>query len=244
MFKKNKKEVINKELQVIRKYNGTYDLNKIIRDCIPWEAGNCMIQENENVLFKIYYRNTGPIIEKEDEKKWFGNNDLLIYIVEEKEKFKIKYINLRDTEEKAINIANEIITNLGCYQTFDIGYSSKQYKEYIRKEKMIEIAIEADLYSQIENLGNIKYDDIEYFTYKKGTESIDYCDYVNKKYFYCDVYCLEKYKPCIELVEKIIKKCNILNLSELKFQYFKENERTKIMEKLIEDEIEASSWIY
>lgn len=232
MLKKKKIKSNDKNLEIIKKYN-QYNLSKIIRESVPWMSGDFVMKDNENILMKIYYRNEGTIIEENE--GWYGNNGLLIYIVETKGKYKIKYLNLKDTEKKAMDIAHQIITNLGHYQQFEVGFSSKQYKEYVRNEKMVEIEIRSDLYLQIKELGNIDYDNLEYFTYIKSNESIDYFDFVNKKYFYCDMYCLEKYKPCIELIEKIINKCEILNLNELRFTYFPESERLKIMQQLIEN---------
>lgn len=237
MFKKKKCEVISDELKIIQEYND-YPLSCFIRKHIPWKSGNCMITENEEVLFSIYYRNDGPVINDKDKSDWYGNNSLLVYLVKSGEQLKIKYLDLRDTEEKAIQIARKIITNLGMYQLFDIGYNSSQYREYIRNEKMIEIDIDDNIYEQITKLSDLKYDDLEYFTYTKSIESIDYCDYINRRYFFCDEYCSKKYMACVKIVEEIIQKCNILNLDRLNIKFFEDEEKTKIMRKLLDEAIE------
>lgn len=238
MLKKKKEKISNKDLEIISEYNG-YPLNEFIREYIPWKAGNCMVTENEEVLFSIYYRNYGAIINEIDKSGWYGSNSLLIYLVKEKEQIKVKYLDLKNTEDQAMKIAKNVITNLGMYQLFDIGYNSRQYRDYIRNEKMVEITIDRNIYKQIENLKDIEYDDLEYFTYKKSIESIDYCDYINKKYFFCDEYCPKKYMPCVKLVEEIIKKCQIINLDKINIKSFEDSERTKIMRRLLDEAIET-----
>lgn len=241
-FYKKKKE---EDLSVVRAYNGEYKLSNIIREYLPWDAGQCMIMDDEKVLFSLYYHNSGSIAEDEKGKEWYGSNWFLFYVIEHKGKYKIKYLNLRDVEKKAEEIARSIVNNLGMYQLIEVGYRSSEYKEYIRKEKMQVIEIDEEIINKIKNLKNIDYDkyDMDYFSYKYAEENLDYFDFVNKRYFFCDEYCLEKYKPCVEVVDSIIKKCNILNLEGCNIKFFKPEETDSIMQELIDKEIEERNAI-
>lgn len=240
--KKNKPEEISEELKIKREYNG-YSLDHCIRKYIPWKTGNFMVKENEEVIFAIYYRNSGNAINDGRTISFVADNKLLVYLVKDDTKFKLKYLDWEGTEEKAEKIAQELITNLGMYQLLDTGYGSKQFKDYIRNEKMVETDIEEDIYFKIKELGNINYDKLDYFSYVLGNESIDYYDYVNKKYFYCDEYCPEIYKPCVKVVEELIKKCNIVNLKEVNIKFFIAEDETKIMRKLLDEAKEDDSLI-
>ena len=86
MLKKKKIKSNDKNLEIIKKYN-QYNLSKIIRESVPWMSGDFVMKDNENILMKIYYRNEGTIIEENE--GWYGNNGLLIYIVEKNIKLNI-----------------------------------------------------------------------------------------------------------------------------------------------------------
>lgn len=205
-----------------------------LRNCVLWERTDCVIDEDEDVLFKFYYSTWGNILGNENGKNKYGNSSYIFYIINRNGNLKVKYVDLKCVDKKAFHIGRKLITNLSIEQEFKLGYSSKEYKDYIKKEKMIEVDLNFDFYGEIKKLGSIDYNELEYFINEDSYETIDYYDFVNKKYFYCDDYCLEKYKLCIELVEKIILNCNILNFTKLKFKYFVEDEREGILEKLFE----------
>ncbi|MBQ8299152.1 MAG: hypothetical protein IJX99_04690 [Clostridia bacterium] len=79
----------------------------------------------------------------------------------------------------------------------------------------------------------IIYDDLEFFNCAIEYECIDYCDYINKKYFYADGYCLDKYSACIKFVDYILEKCDSLNINKSNIKIFKFEEKMEVLKSLI-----------
>ena len=66
----------------------------------------------------------------------------------------------------------------------------------------------------------------------------DFRSYINRNIFYTDEYCLIEYKPCIELFDYVLEKCNILHMTKTEFKFFEKKDREGIMKKLVDLEIE------
>lgn len=215
-----------------------------IRDNIPWKYAECLVENDENLLFSLYYRYEGTIAERIDGKDWHGLNSFIFHIVECEKGLFIKYLSLKGLEDKASHYAREAMSNIGWYQEEIYGTSQKTYKNYIKNEVMKCVKIQREKFMKIiKELGNIDYDKLEYFSSKLSEESVDYCDYINKKYFYCDKYCPEEYSKCIEMVDFILRECEILNMEKTNFKIFKEKEKQNIMKELIKYKIKLEGGI-
>ena len=232
------------DIDIQKKYNQDYELDNMIRDNVPWKYGECMVLDNEELLFSLFYRNNGSIAEENDGAEWYGLNRFIFHIVKSKDGIYIKYLNLRGIEDIVRKYARSAIENLGFYQEQEFGLIQREYKNYIRKEAMKIVKIEENEFRQeIEKVKNIKYDDLEFFSCAFSEESIDCCDYINKNYFYCDDYYLEKYSQFIELINYILKKSNILNMKNVNLKSFRKEEKLELMKKLIIKKIEFEGGI-
>ena len=237
-----KKLKLEKDTQ--KKYNQDYELDNSIRNTEIWKYSEPMILDDEKLLVSLSYYYVGDVAEREDGKGWHGRNSFIFHIVEKNDDFIIKYMNLRGIEDVVEGIARNKIKGLGWYQLKQQGLIQNEYKNYVRNTAMKCIKIDKSEFDKwIKKLGNIKYNNSEYFTCALGGKMIDYFDYTNKVYFYCDRYYPEKYKDCIDFVNYILDKCNILNMERADLIPFKEENREKIMIELIKEKIELDDGI-
>lgn len=243
-YHKVKLKKLKLERDTKKKYYQDYDLDNMIRNTEIWKYAEPMVLEDEKLLVSLSYYYIGDVAEQENGKDWRGRNSFIFHIIEKNNKILIKYMNLRGIEEIVNKIACSKINHLGCYQYKQQGLIQKEYKDYVRNKAMK--CIETDkkeIDDWIKRLSYIKYDELEYFTCALGGKKIDYFDYTNKVYFYCDRYYPEKYKVCIDFVNYILDECNILNMERADLKLFKEEEIEKIMIELIKEKIEFEGGI-
>ena len=233
---KLKKLKLDKDTE--KKYNQIYDLSNMIRENETWKYGECMVLDDEKLLFSLSYHYNGAIAEREDGKDWYGLNRFIFHIVEKNSEIIIKYLNLKRIEEKAMEFADSKIKNLGYYQKIRLGIVQQEYKDYIRNEAMKVVKVnKKEFEDMINDLGKIQYNELDYFSCGLAYESIDYFDYINKITFYCDRYYPKKYEKCIEFINYLLKQCNILNMEKVNLKSFNEEEKQEIMINMIKEKI-------
>ena len=239
-----KAEVYSKGDSISYLYHNTYKLN---RKCeIPmWEYTDPSILECENVLMAFHYTKDGHIAERVDGDEWYGFNRFVFYVIESEGKLYIKYFNLRDIaggfKTVAQQIATQKFTNIPVYMQNDYGRKTPEYKEKLKECCKIVELDKSEFYTKVNAIKEVDFSKsyLDFFGYRKAIERLNYYDYINRNIFYSDEYCLIEYKPCIELFDYVLEKCNILHMTKTEFKFFEKKDREGIMKKLVDLEIES-----
>ena len=240
IFYKVKLKKIKLEEDTERKYRDEYQLTDV-RDkkkVIPRYYKNIMIDDKEKVLFAIFYRYSydGPFFDRDNNKDW-DDKDYIIYVVEHNDEIIVKYLKINDEKIKLLE-KEKMMSDFRFFRGIPNGLIFKEYKDYIKNEVMEIIKIDKGEFEEKTNvLSKIEYDISEYFTCTIEFEKVDYFDYINDINFYCDKYYLEKYKPCIEFINYILKKCNVFKKGEISLKSFNKEEKQNIMIELIKRKI-------
>ena len=86
---------------------------------------------------------------------------------------------------------------------------------------------EIDVDKLMKKIGQIDFKEsyLELFDYQFDAVlcSMDIYDFVNKKVFYADSYCLKKYKPFIDVIEYIFRKANFKSFEEMPMIHIVDN---------------------
>ena len=237
-----KDEVYSKGDSVSYLYHNTYKLGSEYN--LPhWEETDPAILDEENVLMAFYYSKSGNIAGEIDGNEWYGWNRFTFYIIENNDKLYIKYFNLRKLGAEAERIALEKFSNIPFAWKESYGRRTTEYKKKLLEEVCKIVYIDRNEFNEKVNaIKNIDFSEsfLNFFGYNKALERLNYYDYINKNIFYTDDYCLISYKPCIELFNYILEKCNILHMTKTDIKFFEEKDRETVMKKLVDIAIERS----
>lgn len=217
--KYNKEELTSKEAREI--FN-KYRLSKICRE-IPWKYSQYIINNNDNVLFQMNLRFYGY-----KESGGYGQNWFHMYVIENENKLFAKIINIMPLDD----IANECCRNffgknhVDYVETINVGIQLKSYKEKVNELTQI-IELDSEFDKLMKKIGQIDFKEsyLELFDYQFDAVlcSMDIYDFVNKKVFYADSYCLKKYKPFIDVIEYIFRKAKFKSFEEMPMIHIVDN---------------------
>ena len=173
----------------------------------PWGLSYCVIEDGERVLFQAQYR-----LNCTDDKGWWGQNWFHFYIVEKDGKKYCKFVDVSLLEHEAEKICNKYFnSHVSWCETIKVGRFVPEYKNKVIERTLI-IELDDEINDLFESISKIDFEKsyLELFDCKYDISLLqfDCYDFVNRHVFHADGYCLEKYRPYIDLINYIFSKSN------------------------------------
>lgn len=211
ILEKYNKEELSKE--DVKEIFNKYALYQIARNNY-WNYSQCIVNKDDNILFQINLRFNGKT-----QRNGYGQNWFHVYVIENNNKLFAKIIDIMPLAGIAIDCCRNFFKSHVAYvEEINVGINLKTYKDKVN-ELVQTIELDSEFYKLIEDANQIEFKEsyLELFNcqYAVALCSMDIYDFINQKVFYADQFCLEKYKPLIDIVEYIFKKASFKNFEEM-----------------------------